>query len=249
MGGPNRGCGYGEDALLQDSNFARTYDDAFDNTYGTYVFRVPAQWMHHHEGIVSRDDFIAVQRMLANAKYGNKTLLPELSVIHEGIFKGFVTINPRWAGFKASDYYQAARSAYTVASDGQQSATNSAISSGFQIKVRPGDFDLRGFEIARTEFFDTTLRPFVTMRDRIINQTYNRTDSNSWCKCFYSLFALGFWQVVCAKDFALASWDLEIFLFKDFFPFIEKSHRAILTDRTLHRNEQPWFSLRLSFTN
>ncbi len=128
--------------------------------------RPQSHYMHHHEGIVSRDDFIAVQRMLANAKYGNKTLLPELSVIHEGILKGFVTINPRWAGFKASDYYQAARSAYIVASEGPQPATNGTASSGIQIKVRPGDFDLRGFEIARTEFFDTTLRPFVTMADR-----------------------------------------------------------------------------------
>ena len=76
--------------------------------------RPQSHYMHHHEGIVSRDDFIAVQRMLANAKYGNKTLLPELSVIHEGILKGFVTINPRWAGFKAQDYYQAARSAYIM---------------------------------------------------------------------------------------------------------------------------------------
>ena len=128
--------------------------------------RPQSHYMHHHEGIVSRDDFIAVQRMLANAKYGNKTLLPELSVIHEGILKGFVTINPRWAGFKAQDYYQAARSAYIMPGEANNEVSVDSSTAAYQITVRPGDFDLRGFEIARTEFFDTTLRPFVTMADR-----------------------------------------------------------------------------------
>ena len=52
-------------------------------------------YKNHHEAIVSRDDFIAVQHMLDNAKYGNKSFLPELKVISSGILKGFVIINPR----------------------------------------------------------------------------------------------------------------------------------------------------------
>lgn len=128
--------------------------------------RPQSHYMNHHEAIVSRDDFIAVQRMLANAKYGNKTLLPELSVIHEGILRGFVIINPRWAGFKAQDYYQAARSAYMAEGETTSHPPAETGNTNFQIQVKPGDFDLRGFEIARTEFFDTTLRPFVTMADR-----------------------------------------------------------------------------------
>jgi len=43
--------------------------------------------------------------MLDNAKFGNKSILPELRVIDDGILKGFVTINPRWAGFKEFDYF------------------------------------------------------------------------------------------------------------------------------------------------
>lgn len=50
--------------------------------------------------------------MLDNAKYGNKTILPELRVIESGVFRGFVIINPRWAGFKEPEYYQAAKSVY-----------------------------------------------------------------------------------------------------------------------------------------
>lgn len=72
-----------------------------------------SRYHNHHEAIISRDDFIAVQRMLDNAKYGNKTILPELRVIESGVFRGFVIINPRWAGFKEPEYYQAAKSVYS----------------------------------------------------------------------------------------------------------------------------------------
>ncbi len=44
VGGGNRGFGYGEDELEQHPEFVETYDDSFDNTYGTYVFNVPEKW-------------------------------------------------------------------------------------------------------------------------------------------------------------------------------------------------------------
>ena len=71
--------------------------------------RPQSRYHNHHEAIVSRDDFIAVQRMLDNAKYGNKSILPELRVIDSGFFKGFVIINPRWAAFKEAEYFMARR--------------------------------------------------------------------------------------------------------------------------------------------
>lgn len=40
----------------------------------------------HHEAIISRDDFIAVQKLITNAKYGNKELLPELQVIQKVLY-------------------------------------------------------------------------------------------------------------------------------------------------------------------
>ena len=71
----------------------------------------PQSWyFNHHTAIVSRDDFNAVQRMLDNAKYGNKSVLPELRVIDSGRLKGFVIINPRWGGFKEADYQKASQS-------------------------------------------------------------------------------------------------------------------------------------------
>ncbi len=110
----------------------------------------------HHEAIVSRDDFIAVQRMLDNAKFKNKSVLPELRVVDEGLFKGFVVVNPRWAGFKEGEYFQAAKSAYDDSFNGDTKPSE------INITVEAGDFDLRGFEIARTEFFDMHFRPTLT---------------------------------------------------------------------------------------
>ena len=109
---------------------------------------------NHHDAIISRDDFIAVQRLISNAKYGNKGLLPELKVIPEGVLKGFVSINPRWAGFKEDDYINASASVYNGT---EQTCTSSA-----PVEVQSGDFDLRGYEIARSQFFDSTDRITVT---------------------------------------------------------------------------------------
>ncbi len=44
VGGGNRDCGFGEEKLYEDENFVTTYDDEYDNTYGTYEFKVPEKW-------------------------------------------------------------------------------------------------------------------------------------------------------------------------------------------------------------
>ncbi len=122
-------------------------------------------YRNHHEAIVSRDDFIAVQQLLNNSKYGNKSILPELRVIDSGLLRGFVRVNPRWSGFKSSDYYNAATSISNEESicdmDGFESEKPD-----LHIQVVAGDFDMRGFEITRTEFFDSTTRPYITFHDK-----------------------------------------------------------------------------------
>jgi len=116
----------------------------------------PQSWyFNHHTGIVSRDDFNAVQRMLDNSKYRNKSFLPELRVISDGFFKGYVSVNPRWAAFKEGDYYNAAFSVY------KSEEIDSVKTGDMTFSVEEGDFDLRGFEITRTELFDTIRKPFV----------------------------------------------------------------------------------------
>lgn len=107
----------------------------------------------NHEAIVSRDDFIAVQRLISNAKYGHKGFLPELKVIHDGALQGFVSVNPRWAAFRAKDYLEASESV---------SISNVDEFKNEEIEVHSGDFDLRKFEVARSQFFDTVQKICVT---------------------------------------------------------------------------------------
>ena len=112
-----------------------------------------------HQAIVSRDDFIAVQHILNNSKYGNRSFLPELSVIPEGLLKGYVIINPRWGGFREQDYLQASASVYPV----QETRSKTAF-----VEVDEGEFDLRGFEIAHLGFFDVKKSPTVTLEEKNI---------------------------------------------------------------------------------
>ena len=125
--------------------------------------RPQSHYFNHHEGIIRRDDFIAVQRMLDNAKYGNKSILPELRVINSGILKGFVSINPRWAGFKEKEYYQASQSVYPSQDD-----DSAPVPSVQQIHLAAGDFDLRGFEVARSEFCDAQNRPYISFSEKMV---------------------------------------------------------------------------------
>ena len=109
-----------------------------------------------HQAIVSRDDFIAVQHLLNNARYGNRSILPELSVIMDGLLKGFVVINPRWAAFNADDYLRASASAYQHETESHSPLTYA---------VRAGEFNLADFEIAQLDYFDTRGTPSVMMED------------------------------------------------------------------------------------
>lgn len=112
------------------------------------------RYKNHHEAIVSRDDFIAVSHLISNAKYGSKGILPELQVISEGALRGFVSINPRWAAFTSDDYIRASRSV--------GSTDLNASPGNIEIVAQSGDFDLRGYEIARSQFFDTVRKACVT---------------------------------------------------------------------------------------
>lgn len=52
VGGGNRNSGFGEDALYEDPNFVKTYDDDYDSTYGYYEFSVPEKWISDFDKIV-----------------------------------------------------------------------------------------------------------------------------------------------------------------------------------------------------
>jgi len=116
----------------------------------------------HHDPIVSPEDYFAAQKLISSAKYGGRGILPELRAVSEGLLKGFVTVNLRWAGFGAEEYREASLRFYEPsAGPGQAKA-----------EVHPGDFDLRGFETARPQFFQILGAPYVTISEKGIR--FNR---------------------------------------------------------------------------
>ncbi len=108
----------------------------------------------HHEPIISRKDFIYVQHIIEHAKNDHTNILPELHVIPDGTLSGYITLNPNWAGFKPIDYITACESV---------GFSDEAASSERVITVEEGDFDLRGYEIARLQFFNTGNKMTVTI--------------------------------------------------------------------------------------
>ena len=118
------------------------------------------QYFHknHHDAIISRDDFLAVQQLIYNAKYGNRGILPQLHVIEQGALQGYVPVNPRWSGFRANDYQIASGSIYTDSEPTIDATRN--------VEVKTGDFDLRGYEVARGQYFSGAGRVTVSFNIR-----------------------------------------------------------------------------------
>lgn len=138
------------------------------------------QYRHnnHHTAIISKEDFIAVQKLIYNAKFKGRGILPELSVIPSGALAGFVSVHTRWAGFKAEDYRNACRSVIP-----KDSCTDPET-----VAVRPGDFDLRGYEVTRAQFLSPTRLPYVRFTPKHI--LFNR-------------FSLEKLENICSVEFLL----------------------------------------------
>ena len=101
----------------------------------------------HHEAIITRDDFFAVQKLIRNAKYRNKGYFPEMPVVKSGFLKGYVVVHPKWAGFTVDDYYMASTSVLE--------GVNKIPSKPLEVKLEKGNIDLRGYELVRTQFIST----------------------------------------------------------------------------------------------
>lgn len=108
----------------------------------------------HHEKIISREDFIAVQCLISKAKYNDKSFFPELKVVPSGALKGFVSVHLRWPNFTADHYRSASDS---VCTENDHSPPRF-----MEVKALSGDFDLRGFEVVRSQFFNTANKLCVT---------------------------------------------------------------------------------------
>ncbi len=109
----------------------------------------------HHDAIISREDFFAVQKMIRNAKYKNKGYFPEMKVVKTGILKGYVTVHPKWAGFSEDDFYIASSSAF--------SDIALIPSKPLEIELAKGSMDLSGYELVRSQFMTAFGLPALSM--------------------------------------------------------------------------------------
>lgn len=117
---------------------------------------------NNHEAIISRTDFITVQHMLDIGRKGASDILPALKVIDNGVLKGFITVNPTWAGFKKRDYYEAYKKVE------QEPVTPD----DRKVEVQEGEFDLRGYQVAYGQFFNSSERIVMMLTNKKIG--FNR---------------------------------------------------------------------------
>lgn len=104
----------------------------------------------HHEAIVSRDVFNAANHLRASRTYKKKNHpLPVLSVVDDGILRGYVPFDKDWTGFSAEEYREASESVMRE----KQSDT-------VEVMNR---LDLTGYEVVRAQYFATLQNPAMTI--------------------------------------------------------------------------------------
>ena len=110
-----------------------------------------SHYLDDHEAIIDRNDFLAVQRIMDNAKFGGTSLLPELQVIPDGLLKGFVIVHPKWGSFIMEDYIAACKSVDNDPADENR------------MEVAEGSFDLSGYEVADFKLFSDQRVPAIML--------------------------------------------------------------------------------------
>ena len=106
----------------------------------------------HHEAIVSREVFNAANQLQASKGYAAKNRpLPVLSVVDDGVLKGYVPMDKDWTGFSAEEYQEASESVYRENDQTERSTEN-----GMRL-------NLSGYEIVRAQFFSTRSNPAMTI--------------------------------------------------------------------------------------
>ena len=63
----------------------------------------------HHEAIVSRAVWNAVQRILNSRRYGHRGSYLPMRIVTKGALAGYISLNRRWAGFESEDYFRASQ--------------------------------------------------------------------------------------------------------------------------------------------
>ncbi len=67
-----------------------------------------------HQAVISPEDFLLTQRLIAANRGGWEGELPEMHIYSDGALRGFVSVVPRWCGYNSEDYNRASLRAYGV---------------------------------------------------------------------------------------------------------------------------------------
>ena len=60
----------------------------------------------HHDAIVSRALWNAAQRILNSRKFGHEGTYLPMRIVKEGPLRGYISMNPKWAGYTMDDYFR-----------------------------------------------------------------------------------------------------------------------------------------------
>ena len=63
----------------------------------------------HHDAIVDRATWNAAQRILNSRRYRHTGAYLPMRIIDHGALTGYISVNPKWAGFDYEDYYRASQ--------------------------------------------------------------------------------------------------------------------------------------------
>lgn len=104
----------------------------------------------HHEAIVSRKVYNAANHLRASRSYAKrKRPLPVLSVVDDGILRGYVPFDKDWTGFSAEEYREASESVMLEKETDTVEVMNR--------------LDLTGYEVVRAQYFSTLRNPAMTI--------------------------------------------------------------------------------------
>ena len=104
----------------------------------------------HHEAIVSREVYNAANHLRASRSYAKrKRPLPVLSVVDDGILRGYVPFDKDWTGFSAEEYREASESVMLEKETDTVEVMNR--------------LDLTGYEVVRAQYFSTLRNPAMTI--------------------------------------------------------------------------------------
>lgn len=97
-------------------------------------------YRNHHPAIISEKEFDAVQVLIENRKHHLYVGFPQIRVISEGIFHGYVPVNHHWVNDDPAVYYDASNSVGSVLK--VKRIEKKSISA----------FDLNGYQVVRNQF-------------------------------------------------------------------------------------------------